>query len=72
VGALAPAGTPPEIVLKWQQEIARILAIPEVKNRQIAAGLEPVGNTPEQFAQFMRLEMDKWARVVKRAGIKAD
>ena len=72
VGALAPAGTPADIVLKWQQEIARILAIPEVRSRQIAAGLEPVGNTPEQFSQFMRAEMDKWARVVKRAGIKAD
>jgi hypothetical protein len=72
VGALAPAGTPPDIVLKWQQEIARILQMPDIRSRQIAAGLEPVGNTPEQFTQFMRTEMDKWAKVVKRAGIKAD
>ena len=72
VGALAPAGTPPDIVLKWQQEIARILQMPDIRSRQLAAGLEPVGNTPEQFTQFMRTEMDKWAKVVKRAGIKAD
>lgn len=72
VGALAPAGTPPDIVLKWQQEIARILQMPDIRARQLAAGLEPVGNTPEQFTQFMRTEMDKWAKVVKRAGIKAD
>jgi len=72
VGALAPAGTPADIVQKWQQEIARILQMPDIRSRQLAAGLEPVGNTPEQFTQFMRTEMDKWAAVVKRAGIKAD
>lgn len=72
VGALAPAGTPTDIIQKWQQEIARILQMPDIRSRQLAAGLEPVGNTPEQFTQFMRTEMDKWAAVVKRAGIKAD
>ena len=72
VGLLAPAGTPQEVVQKWHQQIARVLQIPEVRERQISQGLEPVGSTPEYFAEFIKTEMTKWGKVVKQAGIKLD
>lgn len=69
-GVLAPAGTPREIVVKLQQEIARIVKLPDIRERLLGLGVEPVGNTPEQFAEYMRTEIAKWARVVKVAGIE--
>lgn len=72
VGFLAPAGTPREIVQKWHQEITRILQLPEVRERQISQGVEPVGSTPEYFADFIKTEISKWGKVVKQAGIKLD
>ena len=68
---LAPAGTPREIVVKLQQEIARIVKLPDIRERLLGLGVEPVGNTPEQFAEYMRTEIAKWAKVVKAAGIEA-
>jgi tripartite-type tricarboxylate transporter receptor subunit TctC len=72
VGLLAPAGIPQEIVQKWQQQIARLLKIPEVRERQISQGVDPVGSTPEYFAEFIKTEIAKWGKVVKQAGIKLD
>ena len=72
VGFLAPAGTPREIIQKWSQEIARILQLPDFRERQINQGLEPVGSTPEYFAEFIKTEIAKWGKVVKQAGIKLD
>jgi tripartite-type tricarboxylate transporter receptor subunit TctC len=69
-GVLAPAGTPREIVLKLQQEIARIVQLPEIRERLVGLGVEPVGNTPEQFGEYIRSEIAKWAKVVKAAGIE--
>ena len=71
-GILAPAGTPKEIVNKLQQEIARALAAPAVKEKMVAQGAEPVGNTPEQFAARIQSEIKKWAKVVKDSGAKVD
>ena len=71
-GILAPAGTPKEIVAKLNAEIVRILQMPDVKARLSEQGAEPVGDTPEQFAEFIRKETVKWARVVKASGAKAD
>ncbi|WP_432258325.1 Bug family tripartite tricarboxylate transporter substrate binding protein [Cupriavidus sp. TMH.W2] len=71
-GMLAPAGTPPDIVHRIQQEVARALGAPAVRERLQAQGAEPVGNTPEQFAAFIRAETAKWARVVKDSGAKVD
>jgi tripartite-type tricarboxylate transporter receptor subunit TctC len=71
-GILAPAGTPREIVNKLNVEIVRILRMPEVKQRLAEQGAEPVGNTPEQFAEHIRKETIKWARVVKASGAKVD
>jgi tripartite-type tricarboxylate transporter receptor subunit TctC len=72
VGFLAPGGTPREIVQKWHQEIVRVLQIPEIRDRQISQGLDPVGSTPETFADFIKADIDKWGKVVKQAGIKLE
>jgi tripartite-type tricarboxylate transporter receptor subunit TctC len=71
-GVLAPAGTPREIVQRLHGEIIRLLGGAELRERLLAQGMEPGGNTPEQFAAFVRSELDKWRRVVKSADIKIE
>ena len=71
-GILMPAGTPPEIVAKLNAETVKVLHLPEVRERFQAMGLEIVGNSPEQFAAFMRTETAKWGRIVKESGAKID
>ena len=70
VGMLAPAGTPRDIIAKLHQEIVRILALPDVRDRLLTAGIEPAPlMTPEQFGDYLRAEVAKWGKVVKAAGI---
>jgi tripartite-type tricarboxylate transporter receptor subunit TctC len=69
---LAPAGTPREIVARLHAEIARALRAPDVRERLAADGAEPVGSSPEEFAAFIKSEIDKWARVASAAGIRAE
>lgn len=71
-GLLAPAGTPREIVTKVHQDVVKVLSTPEMRERFIGQGAQPVGNTPEQFAAFIRSEIDKWTQVVKFSGAKID
>lgn len=71
-GVVAPAGTPRAIVLKLHSQITRALRSPEVAERLAAEGSEAGGNTPEEFAAFIRREIAKWSKVVKEAGIKVD
>ncbi len=68
-GLVAPGGTSPEVIRKVQQEVARAVAAPEVRERFAALGAEPSGSTPEAFAAWLKAETDKWAGVVKGAGL---
>ncbi|MEN9886002.1 MAG: hypothetical protein RL758_580 [Pseudomonadota bacterium] len=71
-GLVAPKGTAPEIVQRVQQDIARVLAQPELRNRLMASGLEPVGNSPKEFEEFMRLTAQRYRRVITDARITLD
>jgi tripartite-type tricarboxylate transporter receptor subunit TctC len=71
-GLLAPAGTPPDIVNRIQQEVAKALATPAIKEKMLAQGAIPSGNTPQEFAKLIDAEITKWAQVVKASGAKVD
>jgi tripartite-type tricarboxylate transporter receptor subunit TctC len=71
-GLLAPAGTPPDIVNRIQQEVAKSLQTPAIKDKMLAQGAIPSGNTPAEFAKHIDAEHRKWAQVVKVSGAKAD
>ncbi len=71
-GLLAPAGTPADIVARVQQETAKALATPAMKERLLAQGAIPSGNTPAEFTRFIEAEAKKWAGVVKASGAKVD
>jgi tripartite-type tricarboxylate transporter receptor subunit TctC len=67
---LVPAGTPKDVIDKLYREIARIVALPEVKERLAAIGYTPVGNTPEEFSAQIKADVARWAKVIRDAGIK--
>jgi tripartite-type tricarboxylate transporter receptor subunit TctC len=69
-GLLVPAATPRETVLKLQQEVARILNLPDLKRRLADDGMSVVASTPEQFMQFLKRETAKYNKVIESAGIK--
>ena len=72
VGLLAPAGTPRPVVDKLAREAAAALRRPEIKDRFLQLGIEPVGSTPAEFTQFLRDEVAKWAKVIREANVKVD
>jgi tripartite-type tricarboxylate transporter receptor subunit TctC len=69
---MAPAGTPAPIIDKIHQETVRILARPEIRKRFDEIGMEPIGNTPAEFAAVIAAETPQWAKVIKDAGVKAE
>ena len=71
-GLLAPAATSPDIVNRISAEIQKGFKTPQMRERFSAMGADPVGNSPEQFAAFLKTEMAKWAKLVKAAGIRAE
>ena len=71
-GMLGPAGLTQEVVMRLNGELANILRLPDVSTGLKNQGLEPVTSTPTQFAQLIREDLKKWARVVKEARITAD
>lgn len=71
-GMIAPAGTPPEIVRRMSDEVARIIKSDETRAKLDAMGTFPVGSTPQEFDAFIAAETKKWAAVIKTAGVKAD
>ncbi len=71
-GLLAPAGTPVDVVSRLQQETAKALNSPAMKEKLLAQGAIPSGNTPAEFARLIEAEIKKWAPVVKASGAKVD
>jgi tripartite-type tricarboxylate transporter receptor subunit TctC len=71
-GLLAPAGTPADVVSRIQQETAKALKSPAIKEKLLAQGAIPSGNTPQEFARFIDTEIRKWAPVVKASGARVD
>jgi len=71
-GLFAPARVPPEILARLNTESAKALRLPATRERLQSVGLSPAPDTPEEFAQFTRNELDRWAKVVKAAHIRAE
>jgi len=71
-GLLAPSGTAPEIVQRLHADVVKTLAGRELQQKLASEGALVVGNTPAEFAAYMRSETEKWSRVVKAARIQAD
>ena len=71
-GLLAPAGTPPDVIAKWNADVVKILNSPDMRERLTAAGAEPAPMTPPEFAAFIQRELARYARIVKASGAKVD
>jgi tripartite-type tricarboxylate transporter receptor subunit TctC len=71
-GVLGPANLPKPIVDRLHEELVRALRSPDVSQRIVADGSEPVGSSPEEFRKFMHADLAKWADVVKKSGAKFD
>ena len=71
-GIMGPAGLSPEIVTRLHQELARIVRLPEVRERLAVEGVEPVGNTPAEFAVYLKTEMAKYAGIARKAQIRPE
>ncbi|TFY97281.1 tripartite tricarboxylate transporter substrate binding protein [Ramlibacter rhizophilus] len=72
IGVIAPAGLPPELLRKISADIGQAVRSPEVTSRMAQLGMEPVGSTSDQYNALIASEIDKWARVIKTAGIKLE
>jgi tripartite-type tricarboxylate transporter receptor subunit TctC len=71
-GLLAPAGTPPEVIAKWNADVTKILSAPEMRERLVAQGADAAPDSPADFAKFIAAELVKYARSVKASGAKVD
>ncbi|MCE9638609.1 MAG: tripartite tricarboxylate transporter substrate binding protein [Betaproteobacteria bacterium] len=72
LGIWGPAKLPRDIAERLSSDVAKLLKLPDVKERLASQGMEPIGNTPAQFAEFVRKENETWSKVVKAAGVKAE
>jgi len=72
VGLLAPGGTPRPVVERLAREVAAAIHKPEINERFVQLGIEPVGNTPAEFTQFLKDEVAKWAKVIRDANVEID
>ena len=71
-GLMAPAGTPPEVIAKWNADLVKVLTSPDMRERMTAQGAEATPTTPGEFSAFIARELDKYARLVKASGAKVD
>ena len=69
---LAPAGTPRPIIDRLHRETVAVLNKPEFNKLLVEQAIDPIGNTPEELAKFIKDELEKWAKVVKEAGIRIE
>lgn len=72
LGFVVPSATPRPVVARLQSDIARVVALPDIRKRMDELGMEPVASTPAQFDAFIQAEMKKWARVIAEAKIEAE
>ena len=68
-GVLVPAGTPRDIVMRLNADLARTMQATDVRDRLAGDGAEPLTGTPEQFGAFIRAEITQWTKVIKDAGV---
>ena len=71
-GLLAPAGTPPDVVATLNKEVVAIIQRPDVRQKLLDLGFIPVGNSPQDYARIIKVELDKWSKVVKAADVRAE
>ncbi len=71
-GIVAPAGTPREIVMRLNAELLRVIALPDFKQRIEGDAVEPIGSTPEQLGDYIKVELVKWAKIVRDSGARVD
>lgn len=71
-GVLVPAGTPAEIIAQLNRETVKTMALPDIKDRLVTLGFDPIGSTPEQFGKQIKIELEKWAKVIRAANIKVE
>jgi tripartite-type tricarboxylate transporter receptor subunit TctC len=72
VALLAPAGTPPRVVDTLYRETARMVALPDVRDRLLALAFDPVANTPTEFAAWIKIELARWEKVARTANVKVE
>jgi tripartite-type tricarboxylate transporter receptor subunit TctC len=72
VGMFAPAGTPREVITKLNGEINRIVNTPEIKEKFLSMGADPVVSTPEQFGSILQKDIERWSKTVKASGMKVE
>ena len=71
-GLLAPARTPRDIIMRLHDDVAKVLALPDVRERLAGQGVDPLVSTPDEFAKLIATDLDKWAKVVKTSGARID
>jgi tripartite-type tricarboxylate transporter receptor subunit TctC len=71
-GFVGPARMPPDIVKRLNVEIVSIVAMPEIRERLLGQGVDPQTNTPEEFSRLLVSDLARWAKVVERAGVRAE
>jgi tripartite-type tricarboxylate transporter receptor subunit TctC len=71
-GVLAPAGTPQPVIDRLHAEFVQIVRAPDMRERLLADGAEPVGNTPAQFEAYLKTELARWTRIIKEVGTRID
>ena len=71
-GGVPPGATPPDIRARIHVETVKVLRSPDIKERLLSQGAEPVGSTPAEFGAFLKAETAKWAKVIRNARIEVD